>query len=158
MPVIQAHLSLSGLMGCSCCLKKPLLLKDFRAFRDLLRITEGKTSSKIILDGLILELGAIYIMDRGYIDFGRLYVFTQTPAFFVIRAKRNLNYSRRSYRHVDKSTGLRSDQTIILRGPKTSKLYPLPLRRITYFDEETHTRFVFLTNNFEWIKLHHILR
>ena len=72
----------------------------------------------------------------------------QTPAFFVIRAKRNLIYSRRSYRHVDKSTGLRSDQTIILRGPKTSKLYLLPLRRITYFDEETHTRSVFLTNNF----------
>ena len=111
-------------------------------------ITEGKTNDKIILDELILEPGAFYIMDRGYIDFGRLYVFTQTPAFFVIRAKRNLNYSRRSYRHVDKSTGLRSDQTIILRGPKTSKLYPLPLRRITYFDEETHTRFVFLTNNF----------
>ena len=111
-------------------------------------ITEGKANDKIILDGLILEPGAIYIMDRGYIDFGRLYVYTQTPAFFVIRAKRNLNYSRRFYRHVDKSTGLRSDQTIILRGPKTSKLYPLPLRRITYFDEETHTRFVFLTNNF----------
>ena len=85
-------------------------------------ITEGKANDKIILDELILEPGAFYIMDRGYIDFGRLYVFTQTPAFFVIRANRNLNYSRRSYRHVDKSTGLRSDQTIILRGPKTSAL------------------------------------
>jgi hypothetical protein len=87
-------------------------------------------------------------MDRGYIDFGQLYRFTQESAFFVIRAKKNLDYSRRSYRPIDPSTGLRSDQTIILTGPKTSKLYPNPLRRITYFDVETNRRFVFLTNNF----------
>ena len=87
-------------------------------------------------------------MDRGYIDFGHLYRFTQQSAFFVIRAKKNLDYGRRSYRAVDLSTGLRSDQTIVLTGQKTSKLYPDPLRRITYFDVETKRRFVFLTNNF----------
>jgi len=111
-------------------------------------ITHGKIHDIAILNQLVLEPGAFYIMDRGYIDFGQLYRFTQESAFFVIRAKKNLDYSRRSYRPVDPSTGLRSDQTIILTGPKTSKLYPDPLRRITYFDVETKRRFVFLTNNF----------
>ncbi|MBW2063123.1 MAG: IS4 family transposase, partial [Deltaproteobacteria bacterium] len=113
-----------------------------------IRITEGKTHDVNILDELLLEPGAIYIMDRGYIHFRRLYTFTRNMAFFVIRAKRNLDYSRRSYRQVDKSTGLRSDQTIILKGPKTSQEYPEPLRRISYFDAETRKRLVFLTNNF----------
>ena len=111
-------------------------------------ITHGKIHDITILNQLVLEPGAFYIMDRGYIDFGQLYRFTQESAFFVIRAKKNLDYSRRSYRPVDPSTGLRSDQTIVLTGPKTSKLYPDPLRRITYFDVETKRRFVFLTNNF----------
>ena len=111
-------------------------------------ITHGKIHDIAILNQLVLEPGAVYIMDRGYIDFGQLYRFTQESAFFVIRAKKNLDYSRRSYRPIDPSTGLRSDQTIILTGPKTSKLYPDPLRRITYFDVETNRRFVFLTNNF----------
>jgi transposase len=111
-------------------------------------ITHGKIHDIAILNQLVLEPGAVYIMDRGYIDFGQLYRFTQESAFFVIRAKKNLDYSRRSYRPVDPSTGLRSDQTIVLTGPKTSKLYPDPLRRITYFDVETKRRFVFLTNNF----------
>jgi len=111
-------------------------------------ITHGKIHDIAILNQLVLEPGAFYIMDRGYIDFGQLYRFPQESAFFVIRAKKNLDYSRRSYRPIDPSTGLRSDQTIILTGPKTSKLYPNPLRRITYFDVETNRRFVFLTNNF----------
>jgi len=111
-------------------------------------ITHGKIHDIAILNQLVLEPGAFYIMDRGYIDFGQLYRFTQESAFFVIRAKKNLDYSRRSYRPVDPSTGLRSDQTIVLTGPKTSKLYPDPLRRITYFDVETKRRFIFLTNNF----------
>ena len=113
-----------------------------------IRITHGKISDVSILDDLILEPGSFYIMDRGYVDFARLYSFVQSMTFYVIRGKSNLVYSRRSYRHVDKSTGLRSDQTIILNGPKTSQQYPVPLRRITYFDIETNTRFVFLTNNF----------
>jgi len=111
-------------------------------------ITEGKTHDVTILDQLIFEPTAFYIMDRGYIDFGRLYRLSQNRAFFVIRAKKNLDYQRRSYRSVDPATGLRSDQTILLQGPKTSQIYPDPLRRISYFDAETHRRFVFLTNNF----------
>jgi hypothetical protein len=97
---------------------------------------------------LIIEPAAFYIMDRAYIDFGRLYGLHQQMAFFVTRAKKNLDYARRSYRQVDPSTGLRSDQTILLQGPKSSQLYPDPLRRISYFDAETNRRFVFLTNNF----------
>ena len=113
-----------------------------------IRITDAKTHDVNILDELLPEPGAFYIMDRGYVDFGRLYAFTQSLAFFVIRAKSNLDYSRRSHRRVDKSIGLRSDQTIILKGPKTSQMYPDPLRRISYLDAETGNRLVFLTNNF----------
>ena len=113
-----------------------------------IRITEGKTHDVGLLDELILEPGAFYIMDRGYIDFARLYTFTQQAAFFVIRAKRNLDYTRRMSRPVDKSTGLRSDQTIVLHGPRTSQDYPDVLRRISYVDLETAKRFVFLTNHF----------
>ena len=76
-------------------------------------------------------------MDRGYIDFARLYTFTQQMAFFIVRGKKNLDYGRQAYRSVDKSTGLRSDQKIVLQGPKTSKEYPVALRRITYLDAET---------------------
>jgi len=111
-------------------------------------ITEGTIHDVRILDQLIIEPASVYIMDRGYIDFGRLYGLHQQMAFFVIRAKKNLDYTRRSYRPVDPSTGLRSDQTILLQGPKSSQLYPDPLRRISYFDAETSRRFVFLTNNF----------
>jgi len=111
-------------------------------------ITEGTTHNVTILDQLVFEPTAFYIMDRGYIDFGRLYRLNQSRAFFVTRAKKNLDYQRRAHRTVDPSTGLRSDQTILLRGPKTSQIYPDSLRRITYFDAETNRRFVFLTNNF----------
>lgn len=113
-----------------------------------IRITEGKTHDVGLLDELMLEPGAFYIMDRGYTDFPRLHTFTQQAAFFVIRAKRNLGYTRRKSRPVEKSTGLRSDQTIVLRGPRTSKYYPGVLRRISYLDLETAKRFVFLTNQF----------
>lgn len=112
------------------------------------RISSGKMHDVKILDELVLEPGALYIMDRAYIDFARLYEFTLSFSFFVIRAKKNLDFSRRSYRRVDKLTGLRCDQTITLKGPKSSKQYPEPLRRISYFDSETEKRFVFLTNNF----------
>jgi hypothetical protein len=112
------------------------------------RISSGEMHDVKILDELVLEPGALYIMDRAYIDFARLYEFTLSFSFFVIRAKKNLDFSRRSYRRVDKLTGLRCDQTITLKGPKSSKQYPEPLRRISYFDSETEKRFVFLTNNF----------
>jgi len=114
----------------------------------VIRITHGKVHDVTFLDQLILEPAAFYIMDRGYIDFARLYRFTQNMAFFVTRAKSNLDYIRRSSHSVDPGTGLRSDQTILLRGPKTSQLYPDPLRRISFFDIEKHRRLIFLTNNF----------
>jgi len=114
----------------------------------VIHVTEGKTHEVTVLDALLVEPGAFYIMDRGYIDFGRLSVLTQSGAFFVVRAKRNLDYRRCASRPVDKVTGLRSDQTIVLRGPKTSHEYPIPLRRISYVDPETRKRFVFLTNHF----------
>ena len=111
-------------------------------------ITDGKTHDVNILDQLILEAGAFYIMDRGHVYFSRLYLFNQHQAFFITRAKSNMNYVRRDYRSVDKTTGLRSDQTIVLRGNKASKDYPIPLRRVSYYDSENRKRLVFLTNNF----------
>ena len=113
-----------------------------------IRITSGKIHDVRILDELTLEPGSFYIMDRAYIDFRRLYTFTQQSAFFLTRAKSNLDYIRRSYRHVDKASGVKSDQTIALVGPKTSLEYPNCLRRISYFDSENQKRLVFLTNNF----------
>ena len=113
-----------------------------------IRITSGKIHDVRILDELTLEPGSFYIMDRAYIDFRRLYTFTQLSAFFVTRAKSNLDYIRRSYRQVDKASGIKSDQTIALVGPKTSLEYPDCLRRISLFDSENQKRLVFLTNNF----------
>jgi len=112
-----------------------------------IRITGGSVHDVNFLDDLLIEPGAFYIMDRGYIDFARLYPFTESMAFFVTRAKTNLDYTRISYRAVDKTTGLRSDQTILLRGTRTSQDYPVPLRRISYYNKDTSKRLVFLTNN-----------
>ena len=111
-------------------------------------ITDGKAADVTLLDALGFEPGAFYILDRGYTDFGRLYRITEALAFFVIRGKRGLDYVRRVSRPIDKTMGLRSDQTIMLCGPKTAMLYPVPVRRITYVDGATGQRFVFLTNNF----------
>ncbi len=112
-----------------------------------IRITSGRVADNTVLDHVPLEAGAFYIMDRGYTDFARLYRFAQAAAFFVIRAKRDLDFTRRSYHKVDRSVGLRSDQTIVLAGPKSSTLYPDPLRRIGYYATDINKRFVFLTNN-----------
>jgi hypothetical protein len=111
-------------------------------------VSHGKTHDVTVLDHLPLEPGAFYVMDRGYVDFARLHRFPQHGAFFVTRSKRNLDFTRRVARKVDKTTGLRSDQTIVLAGPKSSRRYPAPLRRIAFYDAEHHRRFVFLTNNF----------
>ncbi len=111
-------------------------------------ITDGKTADVTLLDALVVEPGAFYVLDRGYTDFERLYTLTQGLAFFVIRGKRGLDYARQVSRPVDKTTGLRSDQTVVLCGPKTATLYPAPVRRIRYVDPDTGNRFVFLTNNF----------
>ena len=124
-------------------------LLDLRAqIPTFVAITHGKSADVTLLDALLIEPGAFYVLDRGYTDFGRLYTLTQSLAFFVIRGKRGLDYARRLSRPVDTATGLRSDQTIVLCGPKTATLYPVPLRRIRYVDPETRQRFVFLTNNF----------
>ena len=113
-----------------------------------IRITDGKVHDVNILDELVLEAGSFYIMDRGYIDFARLFSFTQNLSFFVTRAKNNFDYRRLQYYKVDKTTGLRCDQIIRLNGYYASQDYPAILRRISYFDTETEKRFVFLTNNF----------
>ncbi len=112
-----------------------------------IRITSGRVADNTVLNHLPLEAGAFYVMDRAYTDFARLHRFTQAAAFFVIRAKRDLDFTRRNYRKVDRSVGLRSDQTIVLAGPKSSTLYPDPLRRIGYYAIDINKRFVFLTNN-----------
>jgi len=114
-----------------------------------IRITHGKKHDVHVLDYLPIVLGAFYMMDRGYVDFARLYRITQQKAFFVTRAKKNMAYSRRESRKVDKSTGLRSDQTIVLQGEKSSQSYPEPLRRVAFYDTEHKRRLVFLTNNFD---------
>ena len=111
-------------------------------------VSGGRMADVTSLDLLPIEAGSFYVMDRGYTDFERLYRFTEGLAFFIIRAKHDLDFARRAHRKVDKSTGLRSDTTIRLRGPKTSNRYPVPLRRIHYYAAEIDRRFVFLTNNF----------
>ena len=113
-----------------------------------IRITGGFVHEVNILDELIIEPGAFYVMDRGFTDFARLLTFTESMAWFVIRAKSNLDYTRIGYRPVDKTTGLRSDQTISLKGPLTSRYYPVPLRRISYYDVDKQRKLIFLTNNF----------
>jgi len=113
-----------------------------------IRITDGRTHDVRILDQLPIEPGSFYVMDRGYLDFRRLHRFTTSSAYFVTRAKRGLDFTRRNRRAVDKATGLRSDQSIVLAGLKTARHYPDQLRRISYLDQENDRRFVFLTNNF----------
>lgn len=113
-----------------------------------IHISHGKTHDVTALDYLTIEAGAFYVMDRGYVDFLRLYRLEQASAFFVTRCKKNLAFTRRGRREVDKTTGLRSDQTIVLSGPKSSRLYPDPLRKVAFCDPDTNRRFVFLTNNF----------
>lgn len=115
---------------------------------EFLYISEGKLSDVKALDVLIPLPGAYYVLDRGYVDFARLARLQQAGAFFVTRAKGNLQYARRYSHPVDKATGVRCDQTIVLTGPKTATLYPVPLRRIRYTDPESGKRLVFLTNDF----------
>jgi len=112
-------------------------------------VTGGQVNDVNLLDQLVLEAGAFYLLDRAYVDFRRLYAFTQACAFFVTRAERNTRYRRRSWRWVDRSTGLRSDQTIHLTGRKSSRRYPAPLRRVHYFEAEKNMRLIFLSNNFQ---------
>ena len=115
-----------------------------------IHISDGKLHDVNVLDIMVPEPGAFYIMDRGYLDFGRLFSMDQAGAFFVIRAKSNTVYQRR-YSHpvssVARASGVKCDQTIILTGVKATDDYPQPLRRIKYHDSKTEKTFNFLTNN-----------
>jgi hypothetical protein len=113
-----------------------------------IRVTSGDVHDVNILDEIMPEAGAFYVMDRGYIDFKRLYVFTLSSAFFVVRTKSNVLIQRRYSHPVDKKTGVRSDQTVILTSFESASAYPDALRRVSYFDAETNKRLKFLTNNF----------
>jgi len=113
-----------------------------------IRITDGKVHDVNILDEIMPEAGAFYVMDRGYLDFERLFVFTLCSAFFVVRTKENVLLQRRYSHPVDKTTGVRSDHTVILTSFESASVYPDAFRRVTYLDMETKKRFKFLTNNF----------
>ena len=114
-----------------------------------IHISDGKLHDVNVLDILLIEAGAFYIMDRGYLDYERLYRMNQALAFFVIRAKKNSRFRRQVSRPVDKSTGLRCDQTVLLKITKSAKLYPEPIRRVVFVDPDTGKRLVFITNNFD---------
>ena len=111
-------------------------------------ITDGKVHDVNMLDAILPEAGAFYVMDRGYVDFARLYVFTLSAAFFVVRTKSNVLLQRRYSHAVDKTTGVRSDHTVILTAINSAEAYPESLRRVSYLDVATRKRFKFLTNNF----------
>jgi hypothetical protein len=111
-------------------------------------ITDGKVHDVNILDEILPEAGAFYVMDRGYLDFERLYDFTHNAAFFVVRTKSNVLLPRRYSHPVDRTTGVRSDHTVMLTTVGSAKAYPDALRRVSYLDVETRKRFKFLTNNF----------
>lgn len=117
-------------------------------FPTVIIITPGSVHDMNILDQLVWEAGAFYIMDRGYLDFARLHRIHQSGAFFVTRAKKNFRCARRYSRPVDKTTGLRFDQTVVATGLQTQSDYPAPIRRIGYRDPQTGKVLVFLTNNF----------
>ena len=118
------------------------------SFPTVVIVTPGSVHDVNILDQLIFQAGSFYIMDRGYLDFARLHRVHQDSAFFVTRAKKNFRFRRRYSRPVDKSTGLRFDQTVVVYGFYAQQDYPDTLRRIGYFDRETGKALTFLTNNF----------
>lgn len=113
-----------------------------------IHISDGKLHDVNVLDILVPEPGAFYVMDRGYVDFRRLFTLHMAGSFFVIRAKSNIQYQRRYSHPVDKSGGVRCDQTIVLTGVRSQHDYPPPLRRVKYHDAQTGKTFNFLTNHF----------
>jgi len=115
----------------------------------MIAISEGKQADVRVLDELIPEPGAFYVMDRGYLDFERLYRFVLTGAFFVTRTKAGVQLNRLESRPVDRSTGIRSDHIVWLRNPQSAAHYPDRLRRVTFRDPEDGKVLVFLTNNFD---------
>jgi hypothetical protein len=129
-------------------IKLHTLLNVRGSIPEFIHISQGKMHDVNVLDLLIPQPGSYYVMDRGYVDFARLYALHQSSAFFVIRAKGGMVFQRITSRRVKKSTGLRSDQTIRLTGVNTTTDYPEPLRRIRFYDADKKKIFVFLTNNF----------
>lgn len=114
----------------------------------VVQITEGRRADVTFLDDLVIEPGAIYIMDRGYVDFARLHRFTENAAFFVTRTKRGIRFRRRASREVDFATGLVSDQSVALATRAARRDYPPALRRVRYVDRTTGKQLTFMTNNF----------
>lgn len=112
------------------------------------RVSTAKMGDSAILDQLVPEAGSFYILDRGYNDFARLLRWTHAGAFFVVRGRKNIVFTRKAVRPVDRRTGLRSDQTVTFKDRRTKEHYPLPLRRVTFFDVEHRRRFILLTNAF----------
>lgn len=129
-------------------IKLHTLLEIHSAIPVFIAITAGNIHEVNLLDALALEPGSFMVMDRGFLDFQRLYRLQTGLAFFVIRTKNNLAFRRRYSHPHDRATGVRSDQTIVLTGPKTATLYPVALRRVHYYSAETDQRVVLLTNNF----------
>src|SRR5712675_2212992 len=129
-------------------IKMHTLLDLHGSIPTFISITDGKVHDVNILDEILPEAGAFYVMDRGYVDFERLYIFTLSAAFFVVRTKSNVLLQRRYSHPVDKTTGVRSDHTVILTAIDSVKAYPGQLRRVSYLDVKTRKRFKFLTNNF----------
>jgi hypothetical protein len=113
-----------------------------------IRVSPAKMADSTVLDKLTPEPGSFYIMDRGYNDFARLHRWTQVGAFFVVRCRKNITFARSASRTVDRCTGLRSDQTVRFQDRRTSKNYPQPLRRVTFYDQEHQRRFILVTNAF----------
>ncbi len=129
-------------------IKLHTLMEIHSAIPVFIAITPGSVHDINVLDTLPPEPGSFIVMDRGYLDFQRLYRLQKALTFFVIRTKDNLRFRRRYSQAHDRATGVRSDQTIVLTGPKTKTLYPVALRRVHYYSAETDRRVVLLTNNF----------
>ena len=129
-------------------IKLHTLLEIHSAIPVFIAITAGEVHEINLLDELTPEPGSFIVMDRGFVDFQRLYRLHTALAFFVIRSKGNLAFRRRYSHSHDRATGVRSDQTIILTGPKTANLYPIALRRVHFYSAEREQRLVLLTNNF----------
>jgi hypothetical protein len=124
-------------------------LMDLRgSIPTLIFVTHGKVHEVNLLDNLLIEPGAIYLFDRGYLDFARLYKIHQAGAFFIIRAKSNFRFRRLYSQKADKAKGVQADQIIELHGFYARKDYPDRLRRIRYYDAEKKKRLIFLTNHF----------
>ncbi|MFC1643515.1 IS4 family transposase [Chlamydiota bacterium] len=124
-------------------------LMDLRGnIPSFIKITPAKTQEVTILDELLPEAGSFYILDRGYLDFSRLFTLHQSLAFFIVRNKAKIKHQRLYSHSVDRSTGLRSDQTILLKTVQSAQDYPEKLRRVRFFDAENKKYLVFLTNNF----------